>query len=59
MEEALNIKFNHINIQNFRSIKNIELDLDDQGIVIVKGINNIVILMLIQMDQVNLQYFKQ
>ena len=36
----MNIKFNHINIQNFRSIKNIELDLDDQGIVIVKGINN-------------------
>ena len=36
----MNIKFNHINIQNFRSIKNIELDLDDQGIVTVKGINN-------------------
>ena len=33
------IKFNEITIKNFQAIKSTKLDLDNQGIVLVKGIN--------------------
>lgn len=36
----MNIKFEELDIEGFRSIDRISLNLSDQGIVIVKGINN-------------------
>lgn len=36
----MNIKFEELDIEGFRSIDRISLKLSDQGIVIVKGINN-------------------
>lgn len=36
----MNIKFKELDIEGFRSIDRISLKLSDQGIVIVKGINN-------------------
>lgn len=36
----MNIKFKELDIEGFRSIDRISLNLSDQGIVIVKGINN-------------------
>lgn len=36
----MNIKFEELDIEEFRSIDRISLNLSDQGIVIVKGINN-------------------
>ena len=36
----MNIKFKNIIIDNFRSVEHVELDLDNKGTVLVKGINN-------------------
>lgn len=36
----MNIIFKKININGFQSVDNIELELDDRGIIVVKGINN-------------------
>lgn len=36
----MNIKFEELDIEGFRSIDRISLNLSDQGIIIVKGINN-------------------
>ena len=35
----MNLQFSSIDIQNFRSIKEMKVDLSNQGIVIVKGVN--------------------
>ena len=35
----MNINFKNIEIKNFRSIKHIKTNLDNNGLVIVKGIN--------------------
>ena len=35
----MNLQFSSIDIENFRSIKEMKVDLSNQGIVIVKGVN--------------------
>ena len=36
----MNIVFKHLHTKRFQSLDDIKLDLDDKGVVVIKGINN-------------------